>query len=97
MSKKSYRGLGEAFTENNKDVNEDQASEQIIACEQAIKEIEVSRKTDSKLKQIKEDAKILGSSYSDAIKHERRKINIFLDKIAEIKDGSVNKHSSARK
>ena len=96
MSKKNYRGLGEAFTENNKDINEDQAAEQIIVCEQAIKEIEATRKADSKLKQLKEDAKVLSSSYGDAIKHERSKISFFLDKIAEIQDGSVNKHSSAR-
>lgn len=94
-SKNARKVLGNAFVENNEEVNEDVAAELIVRAEQKIKEIEEERAADEKLAAAKNIVKDLNGSYTSAIKYEKAKINFLLDKIAEIQGGFVNPSSGA--
>lgn len=87
--------LGNAFVENNDNVNEDVAAELIVKAEQKMKEIEEEREADERLAAAKNIVKDLNGSYTSAIKYERAKINYLLEKIAEIQGGEVNPSSGA--
>lgn len=82
--------LSKSFVDNNEDVNEDFAGEQIVAANQKIREIEQERDADEKLVAAKQIVKDINSAYTSAIKYERAKINFFLEKIEEIQNGDVN-------
>lgn len=82
--------LNKSFIDNNEDVNEDVAGEQIVLANQKIREIEQERDADEKLAAGKQIVKDINAAYTSAIKYERAKINFFLEKIAEIQDGEVN-------
>ncbi len=84
------KALSKSFVDNNEDVNEDFAGEQIVAANQKIREIEQERDADEKLVAAKQIVKDINSAYTSAIKYERAKINFFLEKIEEIQDGEVN-------
>lgn len=87
--------LSKSFLDNNEDVNEDFAGEQIVKATQKIREIEQERDADEKLQAGKQIVKDINSAYTSAIKYERAKINFFLEKIAEIQGGEVNPSSGA--
>ena len=93
--KNARKVLGNAFVENNEDVNEDVAAELIVRAEQKIKEIEEERAADERLAAARNIVKDLNGSYTSAIKYEKAKINFLLDKIAEIQGGEVNPSSGA--
>ena len=82
--------LSKSFVDNNVDVNEDFASEQIVSSNQKIREIEQERDADEKLVAAKQIVKDINSAYTSAIRYERAKINFFLEKIEEIQNGEVN-------
>jgi hypothetical protein len=87
--------LSKAFVDNNEDVSEDYAGEQIVIATQKIREIEQERDADEKLTAAKQIVKDINAAYTSAIKYERAKINFFLEKIAEIHNGEVNPTSGA--
>lgn len=87
--------LNKSFVDNNENVNEDYAGEQIVASTQKIREIEQERDADEKLAAGKQIVKDISSAYTSAIKYERAKINFFLEKIEEIQGGEVNPSSGA--
>ena len=89
------KALNKSFVDNNENVNEDFAGQEIVKANQKIKEIEVERDADEKLQAGKQIVKDINSAYTSAIKYERAKINFFLEKIAEIQDGEVNPSSGA--
>jgi hypothetical protein len=89
------KALSKSFVDNNENVNEDFASEQIVLAVQKIREIEQERDADEKLQAGKQIVKDINSAYTSAIKYERAKVNFFLEKIAEIQDGEVNPSSGA--
>lgn len=84
------KALSDSFLANNENVNEDFASQQIVAATQKVREIEQEREADEKLAAAKQIVKDINSAYSSAIKYERAKINFFLEKIEEIQSGEVN-------
>ena len=84
------KALSKSFVDNNEEVNEDFAGEQIVAANQKIREIEQERDADEKLVAAKQIVKDMTSAYGSAIKYERAKINFFLEKIEEIQNGDVN-------
>lgn len=87
------KALSKSFVDNNENVNEDFAGEQIVLATQKIREIEQERDADEKLQAGKQIVKDINSAYTSAIKYEKAKINFFLEKIAEIQDGEVNPSS----
>jgi len=87
--------LNKSFVDNNQDINEDYAGEQIVVSTQKIREIEDERDEDAKLAAARQIVKDISSAYTSAIKYERAKINFFLEKIKEIQDGNVNPSSGA--
>jgi rubrerythrin len=89
------KALNKSFVDNNENVNEDFAGQEIVKANQKIKEIEAERDADEKLQAGKQIVKDINSAYTSAIKYERAKINFFLEKIAEIQDGEVNPSSGA--
>jgi len=89
------KALNKSFVDNNENVNEDYAGEQIVVSTQKIREIEQERDADEKLAAGKQIVKDINSAYTSAIKYERAKINFFLEKIQEIQDGEVNPSSGA--
>lgn len=89
------KALNKSFIDNNENVNEDFAGEQIVKANQKIKEIEAERDADEKLAAGKQIVKDINSAYTSAIKYERAKINFFLEKIEEIQSGEVNPSSGA--
>lgn len=89
------KALSKSFVDNNENVNEDFAGEQIVKANQKIKEIEAERDADEKLQAGKQIVKDINSAYTSAIKYERAKINFFLEKIEEITSGEVNPSSGA--
>ncbi len=89
------KALNKSFIDNNENVNEDFAGEQIVKANQKIKEIEAERDADEKLAAGKQIVKDINSAYTSAIKYERAKINFFLEKIEEIQNGEVNPSSGA--
>lgn len=89
------KALSKSFLDNNENVSEDFAGEQIVKSTQKIKEIEEEREADEKLAAAKQIVKDLNSAYTSTIKYERAKINFFLEKIREIQDGEVNPSSGA--
>jgi rubrerythrin len=91
----SNQTLSKSFVDNNDNVNEDFASQQIVVATQKIREIEQEREADEKLSAAKQIVKDINSAYTSAIKYERAKINFFLEKIEEIQDGEVNPSSGA--
>lgn len=91
----SSKALSKSFVDNNENVNEDFAGEQIVKANQKIKEIEAERDADEKLQAGKQIVKDINSAYTSAIKYERAKINFFLEKIEEIQNGEVNPSSGA--
>jgi rubrerythrin len=91
----SKKALSKSFLDNNENVNEDFASEQIVSATQKIREIEQEREADEKLTAAKQIVKDINSAYTSAIKYERAKINFFLEKIEEIQGGDVNPSSGA--
>jgi rubrerythrin len=82
--------LSKSFLDNNENVNEDFASEQIVSATQKVRGIEQEREADEKLAAAKQIVKDINSAYTSAIKYERAKINFFLEKIEEIQNGEVN-------
>lgn len=86
----SETALSKSFVDNNENVNEDFAGQEIVKSNQKIKEIEEERDADEKLQAAKQIVKDINSAYTSAIKYERAKINFFLEKIKEIQDGDVN-------
>lgn len=88
------KALSKSFVDNNENVNEDFAGEQIVLATQKIREIEQERDADEKLQAGKQIVKDINSAYTSAIKYEKAKINFFLEKIAEIQDGEVNPSSA---
>lgn len=94
-NKGARKVLGNAFVENNDNVNEDVAADLIVKAEQKIKEIEEERSADERLAAAKNIVKDLNGSYTSAIKYEKAKINYLLEKIAEIQGGEVNPSSGA--
>jgi len=91
----SKKALSKSFVDNNENVNEDFAGEQIVLSTQKIREIEQERDADEKLQAGKQIVKDLNSAYTSAIRYERAKINFFLEKIIEIQGGEVNPSSGA--
>ena len=89
------KALNKSFVDNNENINEDFAGEQIVLAVQKVREIEQERDADEKLQAGKQIVKDINSAYTSAIKYERAKINFFLEKIAEIQDGEVNPSSGA--
>jgi len=89
------KALSKSFMDNNENINEDFAGEQIVLAVQKVREIEQERDADEKLQAGKQIVKDINSAYTSAIKYERAKINFFLEKIAEIQDGEVNPNSGA--
>jgi len=89
------KALSKSFVDNNENINEDFAGEQIVLAVQKIREIEQERDADEKLQAGKQIVKDINSAYTSAIKYERAKVNFFLEKIAEIQDGEVNPSSGA--
>lgn len=89
------KALSKSFVDNNENVNEDFAGQEIVKANQKIKEIEEERDADEKLQAGKQIVKDINSAYTSAIKYERAKINFFLEKIKEIQDGDVNPSSGA--
>jgi len=89
------KALSKSFVDNNENINEDFAGEQIVLAVQKVREIEQERDADEKLQAGKQIVKDINSAYTSAIKYERAKINFFLEKIAEIQDGEVNPSSGA--
>lgn len=87
------KALSKSFVDNNENVNEDFAGEQIVLATQKIREIEQERDADEKLQAGKQIVKDINSAYTSAIKYEKAKINFFLEKISEIQDGEVNPSS----
>lgn len=84
------KALSKSFVDNNQNVDEDFAGQEIVKANQKIKEIEEEREADEKLQAGKQIVKDINSAYTSAIKYERAKINFFLEKIKEIQDGDVN-------
>jgi hypothetical protein len=82
--------LSNAFMDNNADVSEDFAEQQIVVATKKIKEIEEERSADEKLAAARQIVKDINSAYSSAIKYEKAKISFFLEKISQIQDGSIN-------
>lgn len=91
----SETALSKSFLDNNENVNEDFAGQEIVKSNQKIKEIEEERDADEKLTAAKQIVKDINSAYTSAIKYERAKINFFLEKIKEIQDGDVNPSSNS--
>jgi hypothetical protein len=89
------KALNKSFVDNNENINEDFAGEQIVLSTQKIREIEQERDADEKLQAGKQIVKDINSAYTSAIKYERAKINFFLEKISEIQGGEVNPSSGA--
>jgi hypothetical protein len=89
------KALSKSFVDNNENINEDFAGEQIVLAVQKVREIEQERDADEKLQTGKQIVKDINSAYTSAIKYERAKINFFLEKITEIQDGEVNPSSGA--
>lgn len=82
--------LNKSFLDNNENIDEDFAGQEIVKANQKIKEIEAEKDADERLQAGKQIVKDINSAYTSAIKYERAKINFFLEKIAEIQDGEVN-------
>ena len=82
--------LSKSFIDNNKDVNEDQAGELIVAAEMTIKGLEEDMAQDEKLAAASSIVKDLKNGYSSAMRYERAKIKYLLEKITEIQDNKVN-------
>lgn len=89
------KALSKSFLDNNEDVSEDFAAEQIVIATQKIREIEQERDADEKLSAAKQIVKDINSAYTSAIRYERAKIGFFLEKIEEIQSGEVNPSSGA--
>lgn len=87
--------LNKSFVDNNQNVDEDFAGQEIVKSTQKIREIEQERDADERLQAGKQIVKDINSAYSSAIKYEKAKINFFLEKINEIQDGEVNPSSGA--
>lgn len=89
--------LSKSFVDNNEAVNEDEAFEGIVKATQKIREIEDEKSADESLASARQIVKDLNSAYSSAVKYEKAKINFFLQKIAEIQEGTVNPNSAVNK
>lgn len=87
--------LNKSFLDNNADVTEDFAAEQIVKANQKIREVEQERDADEKLAAAKQIVKDINSAYTSTIRFEKAKIAFFLEKIEEIQNGEVNPSSGA--
>ena len=86
--------LSKSFVENHENIDEDTASQLIIASEQKIRTIKEERAADEKLSAAKQIVKDLNAGYSAALKYEHAKIDFLVEKINEIQTGAVNPTSS---
>jgi hypothetical protein len=87
--------LSKSFVENHESIDEDAASQLIIASEQKIRSIKEERAADEKLAAAKQITKDLNSAYTAALKYEQAKIDFLVEKINEIQSGEVNPSSGA--
>lgn len=88
--------LSKSFTDNGKDLNEDEAISLLVEAEKNMRLIKEKRTADEKLTAAKNIAKDLGSGYSSAMAYEKAKVSFLLDRIQELQDG-VNPTSGANK
>ena len=91
---KAKNTLSKTWSENVKDVSEDEAANMIVRAEQKIRDILDEQEADDKLNAAKQIVKDLNAGYSSVVTLERAKIRHLLEKIQEIQDGEVNKVAS---
>ena len=94
---KAKKVLSKSFVENHEKITEDAAANLIVEAELKIRELKEERTNNDKLNAAKQIAKDLNSGFSSAIKYEEAKIGFLLEKIEEIKEGTVNPSSGANK
>ena len=86
--------LSKSFTENIRDLNEDQLSELIVKAEIKIRQLKEEQANDEKLHAAQQIAKDLNAGYNSIVKMEREKINYLLEQVEAIQDGTVNQNAS---
>ena len=92
---KAKNTLSKTWSENVRDISEDEASAMVVRAEQKIRDILDEQAADDKLNAAKQIVKDLNAGYSSIVSLEKAKIRHLLERIQEIQDGEVNPTSSA--
>ena len=91
---KAKNTLSKTWSENVRDINEDEAANMIVRAEQKIRDILDEQQADDKLNAAKQIVKDLNAGYSSIVSLEKAKIRHLLERVQEIQDGEVNKAAS---
>ena len=91
---KAKNTLSKTWSENVRDINEDEAANMIVRAEQKIRDILDEQRADDKLNAAKQIVKDLNAGYSSIVSLEKAKIRHLLERVQEIQDGEVNKAAS---
>ena len=86
MSKGKWdKVLTESWVNNHRDLTEEEAKNELITAQIAIKTINHEKDQDEQLQAAKEIAKDLNKGYSSAVKYEKAKIDFLIEQIENIR------------
>ena len=91
---KAKNTLSKTWSENVRDISEDEAASMVVRAEQKIRDILDEQQADDKLNAAKQIVKDLNAGYSSIVSLEKAKIRHLLERVQEIQDGEVNKAAS---
>lgn len=90
---KAKKILSDAFVKNVDELSEDELLDQVISVENTVRELNEEQKNDEQLRAAKEVVKDLNAGYTNAMKHEKAKLDYLINRINELRNTEIGENS----
>lgn len=90
---KAKKILSDAFVKNVEELSEDELLDQVINVENTVRDLVEEQNNDEQLRAAKEVVKDLNAGYTNAIKHEKAKLDYLINRINELRNTEIGENS----